>query len=95
MFYCIDEKEIVHHLSLLIEIKEYLENDHELIGFGQSENFDLVKNLLYKILREYPLKGREMDTRYDLRKTAMILLSLFFTTVMNRDQEIIRTYIQT
>lgn len=80
-----DEEKIVHHLSLLIEIKEYLENDYVHIGFGQSDNFDLVKNLLYKILREYPLKGRAMDTRYDLRKTAMILLSLFFTTIMNRE----------
>ena len=91
----IDEKDIVHHLSLLIEIKEYLEDDNVHDGMGQSESFDLVKPILYRILEKYPLNGRTIDTRYELRKTAMTLLSLFFTTIMNRDQEVIKKYIKT
>ena len=91
----VDEKEMVTHLSLLIEIKEFRENECVHDGFGQSESFDQVKQMLYRILREFPLNGRAVDMRHDLRKTAMTLLSLFFTTVMNRDKELIREYIQT
>ena len=32
--------------------------------------------------------------RYELRKAAMILLSLFFSTVMCKDHDSIKTYIQ-
>ena len=63
----IDEKDIVHHLSLLIEIKEYLEDDNVHDGMGQSESFDLVKPILYRILEKYPLNGRTIDTRWVAR----------------------------
>lgn len=95
MFLSTGEKEIVPQLTLLIEIKEFDEKDCMHNGFGQKEFYERISPLLYRILREYPLNGRNIDTRYKLRKTAMTLLSLFFSTVMCQDREAIKTYIQT
>jgi hypothetical protein len=64
------------------------------MGFGQEKLFDESKSILYRILKDYPLNGRALDTRYELRKNAMTLLSLFFSTVMCRDSETIKAYIQ-
>ena len=89
------EKEVVPQLSLLIEIKEFQEKEDAHRGFGEEDAYDSVKHVLFRILKNYPLNGRSMDTRYEMRKTAMKLLSLFFRSVVFRDKDTIKTYLQT
>ena len=79
--------------SLVIEIKEAHETKFVEKGFQQAGLFQECKPMLYMILKRLPLNGRNIDARYELRKHAMTLLSLFFSTVICIDAEHVKEYL--